>query len=268
MVKMKKFFNHSIAKGIMISVLAMAAIFGVSSVWAQENNVTYYACVNNSSGTIKMVDENKACSNNEVKISWNQVGPKGDTGAPGPVGPQGPKGDTGATGATGPTGPQGPPGVSVPSGDGTAALNYDVFLWLDGIKGESTVTNYEDWIVLNGVEFDASVLLQSTGGGGGASTGKPKFNEFVISKSYDASSIPIFQDMLKGKNVKGAKIVFVSRGASPTPILTIKLDNVFFTNYNFNNTFEKVQLNFVGIESTYNGVTPPITGDFDFRENN
>ena len=263
MVKIKKFLNHSIAKSVMIGVLVMAAIFGVSSVWAQDNNVTYYACVNNSSGTIKMVDENKACSNNEVKISWNQVGPKGDTGATGPAGPQGPKGDTGAAG---PTGPQGPQGVSVPSGDGTAALDYDVYLWLDSIKGESTVKNYEDWIVLTGVQFDASVLLQSTGGGG-SGAGKPEFNEFVVKKSYDASSIPIFQDMLKGIPVKGAKIVFVSRGTSPAPILTIKLGDVYFTNYNFNNSFEKVQLNFAKIESTYTGVTPPINGIFDFKSN-
>jgi len=61
--------------------------------------------------------------------------------------------------------------------------------------------------------------------------------------------------------------VFVSRGTSPTPILTIKLDNVFFTNYNFNNTFEKVQLNFEGIESTYTGVTPAINDSFDFKGN-
>jgi type VI protein secretion system component Hcp len=39
-----------------------------------------------------------------------------------------------------------------PSGDGTAALDYDVYLWLDSIKGESTVKNYEDWIVLTGVQ--------------------------------------------------------------------------------------------------------------------
>lgn len=263
MVKIKKFLNHSIAKGGMIGVLVMAAIFGVSSAWAEENSVTYYACVNNSSGTIKMVDENKACSNNEVKISWNQVGPKGDTGATGPAGPQGPKGDTGATG---PQGPQGPQGVSVPSGDGSAALDYDVYLWLDSIKGESTVKNYEDWIALTGVQFDASVLLQSTSGGG-AGAGKPQINEFVLKKSYDASSIPIFQNMLKGNHVRGAKIVFVSRGTAPTPILTIELDNVYFTNYNFNNTFEKVQLNFEGIESTYTGVTPAIKGSFDFKGN-
>jgi type VI protein secretion system component Hcp len=260
MVKIKQFLNQSIAKGVMVGVLVMAAIFGVSSVWAQEDNVTYYACVNNSSGTIKMVDANKACSNNEVKISWNQVGPKGDTGATGPAGPQGQKGDTGATG------PQGPQGVSVPSGDGTAALDYDVYLWLDSIKGESTVKNYEDWIALTGVEFDASVLIQSTGGGG-IGTGKPEVNKFVVKKSYDASSIPIFQDMLKGDSVKGAKIVFVSRGTSPAPILKIELGDVYFSNYNFNNTFETVQLNFSKIESTYNGVTPAIKGAFDFRTN-
>ena len=41
-----------------------------------------YACVNNSSGGIKIVDENTVC-NNEHKISWNK---SGSTGARGPTG--------------------------------------------------------------------------------------------------------------------------------------------------------------------------------------
>lgn len=45
------------------------------------------------------MDAAVACKNNELAVSWNQQGPKGDIGATGP---------TGATGATGPTGPAAP----------------------------------------------------------------------------------------------------------------------------------------------------------------
>jgi hypothetical protein len=45
-------------------------------------------------------------------VSWNQTGPKGDTG------PQGPKGDTGATGGQGPKGDTGQAGA-----DGKTVLN-------------------------------------------------------------------------------------------------------------------------------------------------
>jgi type VI secretion system secreted protein Hcp len=280
-LKIKRFLTHSITKGALIGILVIAAIFGVSKVWAEDNNTIFYACVNNNSGTIKMVGENKNCSGNEVKISWNQVGPKGDTGATGPEGLQGPKGDKGDTGATGPeglqgpkgdkgdtgaTGSQGPPGVSVPASDGTASLNYDVYMQLDTIKGESRADHYENWIELSGVQFDAALVV-STGGSGGISAGKPEMNEFVVKKGLDSSSIPIFQDMLTGKHLSNAKIVFVSRGPSPTPILTIELSDVLIAEYNSKNTFETIKLNFSKIESTYTGITSEIKGGFDFKEN-
>jgi hypothetical protein len=59
---------------------------------------TFYGCVNNSTGAIRIVQSFTSCKSTEHKIHWNQVGPKGATG------PQGPQG---------PTGPQGPPGISV-----------------------------------------------------------------------------------------------------------------------------------------------------------
>jgi hypothetical protein len=60
--------------------------------------VTYYACVNNSTGAITIVSKTTTCKTGFHKIQWNQVGPQA------PAGPQGPKGATGA---------QGPPGISV-----------------------------------------------------------------------------------------------------------------------------------------------------------
>ena len=83
---------------------------------AQSTATVYFACVNNSSGTIHMVSQPGACSLNEILVSWNQTGPQGLTGPTGPagpmgpVGPQGPKGDAGATGAQGPRGDTGAAG--------------------------------------------------------------------------------------------------------------------------------------------------------------
>jgi hypothetical protein len=60
--------------------------------------VTFYACVDNSSGAIRIVSKTDVCKTTEHKISWNQLRPKGLAGTLGPQGPQG---------------PQGPPGISV-----------------------------------------------------------------------------------------------------------------------------------------------------------
>jgi hypothetical protein len=54
---------------------------------------TIYACMNNSSGTVKIVTQSTTCKNNETKLEWNTrgpAGPQGETGATGPMGPQGP----------------------------------------------------------------------------------------------------------------------------------------------------------------------------------
>lgn len=245
----------------MISVIVVIfSGFGVYAAAQQDDdNQTLYACTKDN-GQIRLVEKDTSCGPNEKMISWNVEGKQGPPGAQGPAGKDGTDGKDGAVG------PQGPPGVSVPAGEGSPVLNYDVYMKLGNIKGESSAEQYKDWIVLTGVEFDASQVL-STGAGGGGSVGKPSLNEFVVKKSYDASSIPIFQDLLTGRHSADCKIVFVSRGESPTPILTIELLDVLISDYNFDNMFETIGLNFTRIKSTYSGVNPPITGDFDFKTN-
>ena len=102
-------------KSLVMSLLIVAALLFLGAL-AQASTVTYYACVNNSTGAITIVSATKTCATGFHKIQWNQQGPAGPAGPTGPkgaTGPAGPKGATGATGAQGPAGPQGPPGLAV-----------------------------------------------------------------------------------------------------------------------------------------------------------
>lgn len=95
--------------------IALLTVMGTTIVQADATPTTYYACVNNSSGTIHMIGATDSCKGNEQEISWNQVGPTGPAGpagAQGPAGPQGPQGPTGPAGVDGRDGLQGPPGIS------------------------------------------------------------------------------------------------------------------------------------------------------------
>ena len=96
-------------KSFLIGVL-LVILLAVGFTWAlaQTEPETYFACVNNSSGTIHMVNEGESCNNNEELYEWNKVGPQGPQGDPGP---QGEKGDQGDKGDPGADGVQGPPGV-------------------------------------------------------------------------------------------------------------------------------------------------------------
>src|SRR5258707_9617414 len=70
-----------------------------------------------ASGTLRVVvDNTTACKKQESAISWNVVGPKGDTGAAGPKGDTGPQGDTGAQGPQGEAGAPGADGAQGPTG--------------------------------------------------------------------------------------------------------------------------------------------------------
>ncbi len=53
---------------------------------ATSSTVTYYACVTNSTGAIKIVGKTTGCKSGSHKISWNNTGPRGATGARGPAG--------------------------------------------------------------------------------------------------------------------------------------------------------------------------------------
>jgi len=96
--------------GAFVVALALAPI----SADAQQ----IFACVNNSSGEIKIVAPNTGCQNNQRLLVWNVAGQgvPGPAGPAGPAGPVGPAGAPGAPGTAGAIGPQGPSGVAGPAG--------------------------------------------------------------------------------------------------------------------------------------------------------
>ena len=113
--------------GVAILTLGLTNI-----VQAGTTPTTYYACVLNKIGTIRMISSSQSCTQYETEISWNNVGPQGPQGPAGPVGPtgpqgsqgpQGPAGQDGAQGPAGPVGPQGPAGPQGPS-NGYSAFSY------------------------------------------------------------------------------------------------------------------------------------------------
>jgi len=67
-------------------ITLVAALVGTTAIGfaAATTAGVIHACVNNNSGTIRIVSATTACTNNEVALAWNTEGPEGATG---PVGP-------------------------------------------------------------------------------------------------------------------------------------------------------------------------------------
>jgi Collagen triple helix repeat (20 copies) len=101
--------------GAFVVTLALAPI----SADAQQ----IFACVNATSGAVRIVAQGVACRTPESLVTWNVVGPQGPPGPagalgpPGPPGPQGPAGPAGAQGSAGQQGPAGPQGITGERGE-------------------------------------------------------------------------------------------------------------------------------------------------------
>ena len=77
-----------------LSVTALAAVVAAGTTYATTGGLSgipdgggvFHACVNNTSGEIKLVTATTSCPTGASPVSWNQTGPRG---AQGPAGPSG-----------------------------------------------------------------------------------------------------------------------------------------------------------------------------------
>lgn len=87
------------------------------------------ACVDTTTGAIRITAADDSCSETEAPLEWNIMG---SPGAQGPQGPQGPKGDPGSPGAQGEPGPVGPVGPTGAAGVGDIGCTTDqIAIWND-----------------------------------------------------------------------------------------------------------------------------------------
>jgi hypothetical protein len=124
----------------MLLATGLAAGAGTMAFADAGADVTYYACVNDSSGTLHIVAASQACATHESKIEWNQQGPAGAQGPQGPMGAPGPIGSAGAQGPQGPPGPAGGNGMS----QGYVVRSGFIPYTSDGDHSESRVATLSD----------------------------------------------------------------------------------------------------------------------------
>lgn len=151
--------------------------------------------------------------------------------------------------------------------------DYDIYLKLDGITGDSTARGYEKWIQLN--DFSFAVENKATiSSGSGSGAGKAVAQPISINKNFDVSSVPIFLSTTTGKSIEKGQIVFVKNtGTEKQAALTIDLERIFISNFSLYDTHESLELSYGAITFKYNVVGPDgkatstITGGWDFTKN-
>jgi hypothetical protein len=93
---------------VVLTIITALAIGGASAVLANGNSGNViYACVNNASGTVKIVAADTVCHENSTLVHWNQEGTPGMDGQPGEDGVDGADGTDGTDGTDGADGVSG-----------------------------------------------------------------------------------------------------------------------------------------------------------------
>ncbi|MBI4523614.1 MAG: type VI secretion system tube protein Hcp [Deltaproteobacteria bacterium] len=104
-------------------------------------------------------------------------------------------------------------------------MSVDMFLKLDGIKGESRDHKHKDEIHIESFSWGLSQTgAHGTGGGGGA--GKVAVHDISITKYVDKASPGLMLACCNGKHIKDGLVTVRKAGEKPLEYMKIKLQDI------------------------------------------
>lgn len=108
-------------------------------------------------------------------------------------------------------------------------MAIDVYLQIEGIKGESADDKHKDWIECSKVHWGIHQPRSATAStGGGHTAERVEMSDILFSKVADLSSPILMQACSMGKTIPKAKFEFMRADANGQPIkyFEIELENV------------------------------------------
>ena len=107
-------------------------------------------------------------------------------------------------------------------------MAVDMFLKLDGIKGESKDKGHPDEIHIESFSWGLSQTgAHGSGGGGGA--GKVSVHDISVTKFLDKASPELMLACCNGKHIKEGLITVRKAGENPVEYLKIKLSDILIS---------------------------------------
>jgi type VI secretion system secreted protein Hcp len=144
-------------------------------------------------------------------------------------------------------------------------MAVDMFLKIDGIKGESQDDKHKGEIQIESWSWGANQT--GTGAhGGGHSAGKVHLHDISITKFVDKASCKLMLACCTGEHLKGALITVRKAGKQPLEYLKIKLQDVLITSvqqagHGSEHITENVTLNFAQVNMEYQHQKQDGTGE-------
>lgn len=136
-----------------------------------------------------------------------------------------------------------------------AAAQSDMFLKIDGIKGESTASDHKNEIDIE--SFSWGLSQQGTAGrGGGGGAGKVTVQDFSFTSHVNKASPLLMQAVADGKHIKFAELSVRKAGGQQQDYLTYTLEDLLVSSYStqsLNNDVptDSFSLNFTKVEFRY-----------------
>src|SRR5262245_15246824 len=143
-------------------------------------------------------------------------------------------------------------------------MAVDMFLKLEGIKGESKKDGHKDEIDIYSYSWGLSQTgTFGTGGGGGA--GKVNVHDISVTKQCDKSTASLMLHCCNGKHIKSGVITVRKAGEKPLEYYIIKLTDVLVTGYQVSGSgadllHESLTINFNKFEIKYMEQKPDGSG--------
>ena len=135
-------------------------------------------------------------------------------------------------------------------------MAVDIFLKIDGIKGESKDSKHKDEIdVLSwswGVSQSGTAHM-----GGGAGAGKVNVQDLSFTHYVDKSSTALLLHCFNGKHIKKAKLTVRKAGEKPLEYMTIEMEDLLVSHVSESGSgggdrlIESVGLNFAKVKAEY-----------------
>ena len=104
-------------------------------------------------------------------------------------------------------------------------MSVDIFLELDGVKGESKDPKHPDAIEIRSFAWGMS-QSGSAHSGSGAGSGKVSIQDISFTHNVDNASATLVLFCCNGKHIKKGKLIVRKAGEHPLEYLTIELEDV------------------------------------------
>ena len=110
-------------------------------------------------------------------------------------------------------------------------MAVDMFLQVDGVKGESADANHSGFIDIQSISWGASQAASISGGGAGA--GKVSFSDLTITAAMDAATPTLLKFCASGKHISKIKVSICKAGGTQVEFSTVVLSDVLVTGTQF-----------------------------------